>query len=131
MNRHGNLLTYIAFAIVGVILTYNTDFSAKKVQASPVKTLELPPLKFDPNKNLNLEIDLNNGISNVKSDMPITKVDVTVNHPTKIVEKVVKQPSKERIVYETKVQYVEKPVMFTLPAPRFHVPHIEIPMRVE
>ena len=131
MNKHGYILTYIAFAIVGVILTYNTDFSAKKVQASPVRTLELPTLKFDPSKNLNLEIDLNNGISNVKSDMPITKVDVTVNHPTKIVEKVVKQPVKERIIYETKTQYLEKIVTFPLLTPNFHVPNIEIPEKVE
>ena len=92
MSRHGNLLTYVSFAIVGILLSYNTNFfQVEEVRADQVKPLDLPALKFDPKGNLSLEIDLNKGVSNVKSDMPIANIDVTINHPTKIVEKVVKK----------------------------------------
>ena len=122
MSRHGNLLTYVSFAIVGILLSYNTNFfQVEEVRADQVKPLDLPALKFDPNK----------GVSNVKSDMPIANIDVTINHPTKIVEKVVKKPVKERKEYETKTEYLEKVVMFTLPTPRFHVPDVQIPKSVE
>ena len=63
--------------------------------------------------------------------MPIANIDVTINHPTKIVEKVVKKPVKERKEYETKTEYLEKVVMFTLPTPRFHIPSIQVPKKVE
>lgn len=132
MSRHCNLLTYISFAIVGILLSYNTNFfQVEEVRADQVKPLDLPALKFDPKGNLSLEIDLNKGVSNVKSDMPIANIDVTINHPTKIVEKVVKKPVKERKEYETKTEYLEKVVMFTLPTPRFHVPSIQFPNSVE
>lgn len=122
MSRHGNLLTYVSFAIVGILLSYNTNFfQVEEVRADQVKPLDLPAL----------EIDLNKGVSNVKSDMPIANIDVTINHPTKIVEKVVKKPVKERKEYETKTEYLEKVVMFTLPTPRFHVPNVQIPKSVE
>lgn len=122
MSRHGNLLTYVSFAIVGILLSYNTNFfQVEEVRADQVKPLDLPALKFDPKGNL----------SNVKSDMPIANIDVTINHPTKIVEKVVKKPVKERKEYETKTEYLEKVVMFTLPTPRFHVPSIQFPNSVE
>lgn len=125
MSRHGNLLTYVSFAIVGILLSYNTNFfQVEEVRADQVKPLDLPALKFDPKNNLSLEIDLNKGVSNVK-------IDVTTNHPTKIVEKVVKKPVKERKEYETKTEYLEKVVMFTLPTPRFHVPDVQIPKSVE
>lgn len=131
MNKHGYILTYIAFAIVGILLAYNTNFSSiEKVQANNAKPLDLPTLQFDRSKLL-LDIDLEKGTSNIQSDMPVTNVDVTVNHPTKIVEKVVKQPVKERIIYETKTQYLEKIVTFPLLTPNFHVPNIEIPEKVE
>lgn len=132
MNTHGNLLTYIAFAIVGLLLAYNTNFfKLEEVRADPVKPLDLPALQFNPKANLSLEIDLDKGVSNVKSDVPIASVDVTINHPTKIVEKVVEKPVKERKEYETKTEYLEKVVMFTLPTPRFHVPNVQIPKSVE
>lgn len=132
MNKHGNLLTYIAFAIVGLLLSYNTNFfQVEEVRAGPVKPLDLPALKFNPKGNLSLEIDLEKGISNVQSNLPIANVDITVNHPTKIVDKVVKQPVKKVIKYETKTEYLEKVVMFTLPTPTFHVPSIEYPKSVE
>lgn len=132
MNKNGNLLTYIAFAIVGILITYNTNFSnIGEVQASPPKPIDLPTLKFNPKDNLSLEIDLERGISNIKSDMPVTDVDVTVNHPTKIVEKVVEKPIiKKEVVYETKTEYLEKVALFTLPTPHFHVPNIELPKTV-
>ena len=63
--------------------------------------------------------------------MPIANIDVTINHPTKLVEKVVEKPVKERKEYETKTEYLEKVVMFTLPTPRFHVPSIQFPNSVE
>lgn len=131
MNKDGNLFTYIAFAIVGVLLAYNTNFSnIGEVQASS-KPIDLPTLKFNPKDNLSLEIDLEKGISNVKSDMPITDVDVTVNHPTKIVEKVVEKPVvKKEVKYETKTEYLEKVVLFSLPEPHLHIPSIELPKTV-
>ena len=62
MSRHGNLLTYVSFAIVGILLSYNTNFfEVEEVRADQVKPLDLPALKFDPKNNLSLEIDLNKG----------------------------------------------------------------------
>lgn len=132
MSRHGNLLTYVSFAIVGILLSYNTNFfQVEEVRADQVKPLDLPALKFDPKNNLSLEIDLNKGVSNVKSDMPIANIDVTINHPTKIVEKVVYKKSKPKVVYETKTEVQTRPVMFTLPTPRSHKFVPEYPKSVE
>ena len=43
MSRHGNLLTYVSFAIVGTLLSYNTNFfQVEEVRADQVKPLDLP-----------------------------------------------------------------------------------------
>lgn len=46
MSRHGNLLTYVSFAIVGILLSYNTNFfQVEEVRADQVKPLDLPCIK--------------------------------------------------------------------------------------
>lgn len=132
MEKHGNLLTYISFAVVGLLMAYNTNFfSLQEVKADPVKTLDLPALNFNPKSNLDLVIDLEKGTVNTKSNMPIAKTDITVNHPTKIVEKVVEKPIyKRKVVYETKTEYLTKIVTAPLQAPRLHVSNIEYPKHV-
>lgn len=132
MERHGNLLTYISFAVVGLLLAYNTSFfSLQEAKASSIEK-NLPTFQFNPKSNLDLVIDFEKGTVDTKSNMPITETTVTVNHPTKIVEKVVEKPVyKRKVVYETKTEYLTKLVMFPLQAPKLHVPSIEFPKYVE
>ena len=120
---------YLAVFVVGLIMSYNTNiFKPESVTATEtIKTVQLPPIPG----NFKLNLDLETGKSIVESNIPVTSTDITVNHPTKIVEKVVKKPVKERKEYETKTEYLEKVVMFTLPTPRFHVPSIQFPNSVE
>lgn len=115
-----NALNYVLFAIIGVLITCNVDFFQQKVQANQAPIV-LP--QFNPSKsNLLLEIDLEKGISNVKSNMPFANVDVTVNKPAPKAE--VKQLVKKEVEYVTKTEYLEKVVMFPLETPTFHVPNI-------
>lgn len=133
MEKHGNLLTYISFAVVGLLLAYNTNFfSLQEIKADPVRQLDLPAVKFNPKANLAVDINLETGTSTIKSDMPIAKVDVNVDHPTKIVEKVVEKPIyKRKVIYETKTEYLTKYMMLSLQAPKLHVSSIEFPKYVE
>ena len=123
------IFAYLSVAFVGLVVSYNMNiFQPEIVQASEIpKTINLPPLQG----NFNMNLDLETGNVNVESNLPFASTDVTVNHPTKIVEKVVYKPGKERIKYETKVEYREKLLMFPLPAKRLHVPQYSIPSKVE
>ena len=57
MSRHGNLLTYVSFAIVGILLSYNTNFfQVEEVRADQVKPLDLPALKFDPKRLILIKV---------------------------------------------------------------------------
>lgn len=115
-----NALNYVLFAIIGVLITCNMGFFQQKVQANQAPIV-LP--QFNPSKNnLLLEIDLEKGVSNVKSNMPFANVDVTVNKPAPKAE--VKQLVKKEVEYVTKTEYLEKVVMFPLETPTFHVPSI-------
>ena len=120
---------YLAVFVVGLIISYNTNiFKPESVTATEiVKPIQLSPIPG----SFKLNLDLETGKSIVESNIPVTSTDITVNHPTKIVEKVVKKPVKERKEYEIKTEYLEKVVMFTLPTPRFHVPSVQIPKSVE
>ena len=109
---------YLAVFVVGLIMSYNTNiFKPESVTATEtVKTVQLPPIPG----NFKLNLDLETGKSIVESNIPVTSTDITVNHPTKIVEKVVYKKSKPKVVYETKTEVQTRPVMFTLPTPRSH-----------
>lgn len=115
------ILIGLTVAVVGFSLAYNTDFG-NKVEASPiVKTVELPTLKSDLSY-FKMNLDLQTGQSIVESNVPITSTDITVNHPTKIVEKVVYKTVKRKDTNETKPEVLTKLVMFPLFAPGFHKP---------
>lgn len=120
---------YLAVFVVGIIMSYNTNiFKPESVTATEtVKTVQLPPIPG----NFKLNLDLETGKSIVESNIPVTSTDITVNHPTKIVEKVVYKKSKPKVVYETKTEVQMRPVMFTLPTPRSHKFVPEYPKRVE
>lgn len=120
---------YLAVFVVGLIMSYNTNiFKPESVTAiETVKTVQLPPIPG----NFKLNLDLETGKSIVKSNIPVTSTDITVNHPTKIVEKVVYKKSKPKVVYETKTEVQTRPVMFTLPTPRSHKFVPEYPKSVE
>lgn len=107
---------YLAVFVVGLIMSYNTNiFKPESVTATEtIKTVQLPPIPG----NFKLNLDLETGKSIVESNIPVTSTDITVNHPTKIVEKVVYKKSKPKVVYETKTEVQTRPVMFTLPTPR-------------
>lgn len=120
---------YLAVFVVGLIMSYNTNiFKPESVTATEtVKTVQLPPIPG----NFKLNLDLETGKSIVESNIPVTSTDITVNHPTKIVEKVVYKKSKSKVVYETKTEVQTRPVMFTLPTPRSHKFVPEYPKSVE
>lgn len=120
---------YLAVFVVGLIMSYNTNiFKPESVTATEtIKTVQLPPIPG----NFKLNLDLETGKSIVESNIPVTSTDITVNHPTKIVEKVVYKKSKPKVVYETKTEVQTKPVMFTLPTPRSHKFVPEYPKSVE
>lgn len=120
---------YLAVFVVGLIMSYNTNiFKPESVTATEtVKTVQLPPIPG----NFKLNLDLETGKSIVESNIPVTSTDITVNHPTKIVEKVVYKKSKPKVVYETKTEVQTRPAMFTLPTPRSHKFVPEYPKSVE
>lgn len=120
---------YLAVFVVGLIMSYNTNiFKPESVTATEtIKTVQLPPIPG----NFKLNLDLETGKSIVESNIPVTSTDITVNHPTKIVEKVVYKKSKPKVVYETKTEVQTRPVMFILPTPRSHKFVPEYPKSVE
>lgn len=120
---------YLAVFVVGIIMSYNTNiFKPENVTATEiVKPIQLSPIPG----NFKLNLDLETGKSIVESNIPVTSTDITVNHPTKIVEKVVYKQSKPKVIYETKTEVQMRPVMFTLPTPRSHKFVPEYPKRVE
>lgn len=120
---------YLAIFVVGLIMSYNTNiFKPESVTATEtIKTVQLLPIPG----NFKLNLDLETGKSIVESNIPVTSTDITVNHPTKIVEKVVYKKSKPKVVYETKTEVQTRPVMFTLPTPRSHKFVPEYPKSVE
>lgn len=120
---------YLAVFVVGLIMSYNTNiFKPESVTATEtINTVQLPPIPG----NFKLNLDLETGKSIVESNIPVTSTDITVNHPTKIVEKVVYKKSKPKVVYETKTEVQTRPVMFTLPTPRSHKFVPEYPKSVE
>jgi hypothetical protein len=120
---------YLTVFVVGLIMSYNTNiFKPESVTATEtIKTVQLPPIPG----NFKLNLDLETGKSIVESNIPVTSTDITVNHPTKIVEKVVYKKSKPKVVYETKTEVQTRPVMFTLPTPRSHKFVPEYPKSVE
>ena len=120
---------YLAVFVVGLIMSYNTNiFKPESVTATEtIKTVQLPPIPG----NFKLNLDLETGKSIVESNIPVTSTDITVNHPTKIVEKVVYKKSKPKVVYETKTELQTRQVMFTLPTPRSHKFGTEYPKSVE
>lgn len=120
---------YLAVFVVGIIMSYNTNiFKPESVTATEiVKPIQLSPIPG----NFKLNLDLETGKSIVESNIPVTSTDITVNHPTKIVEKVVYKQSKPKVIYETKTEVQMRPVMFTLPTPRSHKFIPEYPKKVE
>ena len=123
MKRNDYLL-YIAFIIVGLVLSYNTNFfDIQEVKATPIKT-ELPTINFNPKGNFSLDINMNNGTSTLKGDKAIEKLEITVVQP-------VKQQIKKEVEYVTKTEYVEKFVPPFALSTQFHVPHIELPNKFE
>lgn len=118
MNK---LFAYIVTAIVGILIAYSTDtFTTQSVQATP----KVEPIIFvKPDIPVRLNIDLNTGKFDISGTPSTRDIEVTVENPTKIVEKVVEKPIiKKEVEYKTKTEIVERAVMFTLPTPAIHVP---------
>lgn len=119
---------YLAVFIVGIIMSYNTNiFKPESVTATEI----VKPIQLPQPGSFKLNLDLETGKSIVESNIPVTSTDITVNHPTKIVEKVVYKQSKPKVIYETKTEVQMRPVMFTLPTPRSHKFVPEYPKKVE
>lgn len=128
MNRLTDFLWCALFSFIAIITVIKlSPNEAKAEQRMP----ELIIPKFNPVGQFDLQIDLNKGTANVTSSNGIGKANVTVNHPTEVIEVPSKPIIKKEVRYETKTEYLEKVVMFTLPTPRFHVPSIQFPNSVE
>lgn len=128
MNRLTDFLWCVVFAFAAVIITIKLN-GPETVRAaevpSPLPELTMPKF-INPAGHLDLQIDLDKGTTKIESTGDIATVNTVVNHPAPKVKTIVKK----EVVYETKTEYVEKLVMFKMPVPRVHVPHIELPTRV-
>lgn len=128
MNRLTDFLWCTLFSFIAIITVIKLSPNEAKAEQ---KMPELAIPKFNPVGQFDLQIDLNKGTANVTSSNGIGKANVTVNQPTKVIEVPSKPIIKKEVKYETKTEYLEKVVMFTLPAPSFHTPNIQIPKSVE
>lgn len=128
MNRLTDFLWCALFSFIAIITVIKlSPNEAKAEQRMPELTIP----KFNPVGQFDLQIDLNKGTANVTSSNEIGKANVTVNHPTEVIEVPSKPIIKKEVKYETKTEYLEKVVLFSLPVPTFHVPSVQIPKSVE
>lgn len=128
MNRLTDFLWCALFSFIAIITVIKlSPNEAKAEQRMPELTIP----KFNPVGQFDLQIDLNKGTANVTSSNGIDKTNVTVNHPTEVIEVPSKPIIKKEVKYETKTEYLEKVVLFSLPVPTFHVPSVQIPKSVE
>lgn len=128
MNRLTDFLWCALFSFIAIITVIKLSPNEAKAEQ---KMPELTIPKFNPVGQFDLQIDLNKGTANVTSSNGIDKVNVTVNHPTEVIEVPSKPIIKKEVKYETKTEYLEKVVLFSLPVPTFHVPSVQIPKSVE
>lgn len=128
MNRLTDFLWCALFSFIAIITVIKLSPNEAKAEQ---KMPELTIPKFNPVGQFDLQIDLNKGTANVTSSNGIGKVNVTVNHPTEVIEVPSKPIIKKEVKYETKTEYLEKVVLFSLPVPTFHVPSVQIPKSVE
>lgn len=128
MNRLTDFLWCALFSFIAIITVIKlSPNEAKAEQRMPELTIP----KFNPVGQFDLQIDLNKGTANVTSSNGIGKANVTVNHPMEVIEVPSKPIIKKEVKYETKTEYLEKVVLFSLPVPTFHVPSVQIPKSVE
>lgn len=128
MNRLTDFLWCALFSFIAIITVIKLSPNEAKAEQ---KMPELTIPKFNPVGQFDLQIDLNKGTANVTSSNEIGKANVTVNHPTEVIEVPSKPIIKKEVKYETKTEYLEKVVLFSLPVPTFHVPSVQIPKSVE
>lgn len=128
MNRLTDFLWCALFSFIAIITVIKLSPNEAKAEQ---KMPELTIPKFNPVGQFDLQIDLNKGTANVTSSNGIDKTNVTVNHPTEVIEVPSKPIIKKEVKYETKTEYLEKVVLFSLPVPTFHVPSVQIPKSVE
>lgn len=128
MNRLTDFLWCALFSFIAIITVIKLSPNEAKAEQ---KMPELTIPKFNPVGQFDLQIALNKGTANVTSSNGIGKVNVTVNHPTEVIEVPSKPIIKKEVKYETKTEYLEKVVLFSLPVPTFHVPSVQIPKSVE
>lgn len=128
MNRLTDFLWCALFSFIAIITVIKLSPNEAKAEQ---KMPELTIPKFNPVGQFDLQIDLNKGTANVTSSNGIDKANVTVNRPTEVIEVPSKPIIKKEVKYETKTEYLEKVVLFSLPVPTFHVPSVQIPKSVE
>lgn len=123
------LFQYAIVVILGLMLAHSVEMlSPPKANAIAPTEIPIPIPKPD---QFRLDIDLNTGTSTILSNRSFDKSEVNVKHPTKVVEKVVVKPVKERIKVKTETQVRTNIVLFTLPTAKIHVPVPMLPNRVE
>ena len=128
MNRLTDFLWCALFSFIAIITVIKLSPNEAKAEQ---KMPELTIPKFNPVGQFDLQIDLNKGTANVTSSNGIGKATVKVNYHPEVIEVPSKPIIKKEVKYETKTEYLEKVVLFSLPVPTFHVPSVQIPKSVE
>lgn len=128
MNRLTDFLWCALFSFIAIITVIKLSPNEAKAEQ---KMPELTIPKFNLVGQFDLQIDLNKGTANATSSNGTGKANATVNHPTEVIEVPSKPIIKKEVKYETKTEYLEKVVLFSLPVPTFHVPSVQIPKSVE
>lgn len=128
MNRLTDFLWCALFSFIAIITVIKLSPNEAKAEQ---RTPELTIPKFNPVGQFDLQIDLNKGTANVTSSNGIGKANATANQPTEVVKVPSKPIIKKEVKYETKTEYLEKVVLFSLPVPTFHVPSVQIPKSIK
>lgn len=128
MNRLTDFLWCALFSFIAIITVIKLSPNEAKAEQ---KMPELTIPKFNPVGQFDLQIDLNKGTANGTSSNGTEKANATANQPTEVIEVPSKPIIKKEVKYETKTEYLEKVVLFSLPVPTFHVPSVQIPKSVE
>lgn len=130
MNRLSDFLWCVLFAFVACVFAIKMSPQEAKASEAPPKLPELTMPKFiNPVGYLDLQIDLDKGVANIKSDAGLQSVNATVNHPAAPSVK----PIKPVVKWKVKTEFVEKVVLFKLPAEKvyLYIPTISRPTVVE
>lgn len=91
-------VAYLATCFAGLALAYNSNvFEMESTNANElIKPTHLPKIEVPSDFRMNL--NLNTGECIVENNKDIVSTDITVEHPTKIVERIVEKPIIKEVI---------------------------------